>query len=324
MAIRKIPRVDTVLPSAVFVEAALGEGPRAAAPKGTGGRAPGRPWPLQGVRPSSQNCTDSPESHCWGAGPGRGGARPRLWERGRSPRGHGGGGWRSSREAAGRKNWGNVSGKGGWRRLQWAAGSEHEGPASHLGPGEGPHSVPLASTLPICRKRPPACFCAAKTSVSWAPHCVHHKKNGNNPVKEVELPARVPAGPEPDHLPLTAPAVLGNCILPSQGKAQRVTARKGSPTLPGTSFRPNCPQGREGKGTRYGSSPPSKPPTLGLWEDCLAGGPLESASPHCASCAALDLYFLLKGLWGYGSHWRPGPVLGETYSMGVWWGVVTG
>lgn len=75
------------------------------------------------------------------------------------------------------KELGHRVSKGWVGRLQQAAGSEQEGPASHVGPGKGPHPV-LGSTSPST--------CVAQTLVFWAPHCVH-QKNGNNLVKEVGL-----------------------------------------------------------------------------------------------------------------------------------------
>lgn len=143
--------------------------------------------PLQGVKFPSKNCTNtSGITLCEGQD------RLRLWpgqgcgNMGRPPRGDGGG--RSSKAAAGRRNWGNVSGKGGWRRLLRAARSEHKGPASNVEPGKGPHCAPLASTFPIYKTRLPASSCAAQTLLLGPLAVSVHQKNGNNPVKEVEPP----------------------------------------------------------------------------------------------------------------------------------------
>lgn len=91
--------------------------PRAAAWNKTDGLRAG-PYP-----PGCEALVQELHKHLWNDGM-RGGAGPRLWERGRPPRG---GGWRSDGEAVGRRNWGSMSGKGGWRRLRRAAGSEREG-----------------------------------------------------------------------------------------------------------------------------------------------------------------------------------------------------
>lgn len=135
----------------------------------------------------------------------------------------------------------------GWvgRSGSIGAESECEGPAGHMEPRKGPHFVPLTSTFPISKKRPPASSCAAQTSFSW--HCVHQKKGSGG-----------------------------------------------------------------GAWTRYGSQTPpllpSKAPTLGLWEGCLAmGSILETAFYIHCPVWALELYFLPKQLWGYGSDRRPGP-----------------
>lgn len=123
---------------AVFTEAPLCPGPGAAALNETD--TPGCKAFVQELHGHLQN-------YC------EGGARLRLWEHGQASRRRWG--WKSSREATARRNrrnWGNMSGKGGCRRLQRAAGSEHEGPASHVERGKGLHSVPLASSFPICEE----------------------------------------------------------------------------------------------------------------------------------------------------------------------------
>lgn len=138
-------------------------------------QAPDWPLPLQGVKFPSKNCTNtSGITLCEGQ------AGLRLWpgqgcgNMGRPPRGDGGG--RSSKAAAGRRNWGNVSGKGGWRKLQRAARSEHKGPASNVEPGKGSHCAPLASTFPICKKRLPASSCASQTNLLGPSLCLSIRK----------------------------------------------------------------------------------------------------------------------------------------------------
>lgn len=146
---------DPVLPSGVFMEAPLCPGPGAAALSKTGPRqAPVSPGRTAFIQELQEHLQDD----CVRAG----GAGLRLWEHRQASQKRWG--RRSCREAAARRNRDNMSEQGGWRRLQWAAGSEREGPASHAShgvPGKGPHSVPLASTFPTCKKRPPVCSCAA-------------------------------------------------------------------------------------------------------------------------------------------------------------------
>lgn len=146
-----------------------------------------------------------------------------------------------------------MSGKGGWRRLQRAVGSEHQGPASHLEPGKGPHCLSLASTFPSVkrdRQHPLCCSDICLLGLSLCPS----EKMATIQIRKWSCWPESPEGSEPDHSPSPAPTPLGNCTSPPLGKAQRVRAIKHNSALPGPLFRPNHPRGRGKRGPRCGGS----------------------------------------------------------------------